>query len=143
MRIALYFFAFTVLLAVLIPQLIGTILQPEDQLTRQLREGADPTVVLEETASGVPASDCPDTDFEYRITARGEPYVRALSGVYVAVLIDNKAEVFRLEPPGDVAVPATPAEIAEPAIGNLKQVLHNCISSDRPAKPATLQLKRE
>jgi len=142
MRIALFFFAFTVLFAVLIPQFIGTFLEQDDQLTRQLREGADPTVVLEETASGIPHDDCPGEGFEYRVTARGEPYVRALGGSYVAVLVDNKAGLFRLDQAGDSAVPAPEAELADAAGRELLELLDICIASGVYARPSTLQLKR-
>lgn len=140
MRIALFFFAFTVLLAVLIPQFIGTFLGQGDQVTRQLREGADPTVVLEETASGAPLSECPGTDFEYRVSAGGEPYVRALDGIYLAVLIDNKAELFRLEQAGDSAVPLSGSEASA---AGLPELLDACVASGVTPQPSSLKLVRQ
>ena len=142
MRVALFFFAFTVLFAVVLPQLLGTFLQQDDQVTQQLRGGADPTVILEETASGKLLPECLDEGYEYRTTVQGVPYIRALNDRYVAVFIDNNPRLFQLQKDRNFAVPVTQKELAEAKKMQLFEILSACIQSRTVAQPSTLQLKR-
>lgn len=142
MRVALFFFAFTVLFAVVLPQLLGIFLQQDDQVTQQLREGADPTIILEETASGEFLPDCLEDGYEYRTTAQGVPYIRALNDRYVAVFIDNNPRLFELQENLNFAVPAAQKALDDAKKMKLFDILSSCIQSRAVAQPSTLQLKQ-
>ncbi len=138
MRVMLYFVAFGFLFAFVIPLLIGTLVQDEGQVARQLRQGADPAVILEQTAAGMTDKHCPINGYRYLITGDGHPYVQMQNNPYIAVLIEDRVEILKIDIDQNLAIPLGKTEQLSADMNRLSTILSACIQSDK--KPQITQL---
>ncbi|MCW8889081.1 MAG: hypothetical protein OQL20_00300 [Sedimenticola sp.] len=141
MRVAVFFVAFGFLFAFVIPQMLSTFLtEDKDQVTWQLMQGADPTELLEETASGVSAPQCGLEGYHYLLTEKGAPYVKSDKSQYIVALIDDKPVFYKLRESGQVAEKHK-GTLDEVVNGQeLETLLLDCTQGDAKPSRSTLSL---
>jgi hypothetical protein len=143
MRVALFFVAFSFLFAFVIPQLVSTLYKDDDQIAWQLMQGADPTVILEETASGTPRDECGAEGYLYYQSSEGYRYIRRENSPYIVALIEDKPQVFKIT---DKASEARLAESAPHIQGNLtalETILLDCVKGAVPPQPSQLVIRAQ
>ncbi|MBZ0098189.1 MAG: hypothetical protein K8F30_03855, partial [Taibaiella sp.] len=131
MRVMLYFVAFGFLFAFAIPMLISTIVYDNEQLSWQLRQGVDPTTILEETAAGQAENNCEMEGYRYLITGDGYPYVKDQNGPYIAALINDRVVTFMVNETNNLAVPILEKRQIPDDAAKLSYMLSTCIESDK------------
>lgn len=141
MKVMLYFIAFSVLFAVVIPQLIGTFMDQDDQITEQLREGADPTKLLNGTASGIPELQCNAEGYRYHITEQGERFVRLVDTPYIVVSINKKPVYFSVQEAANWAEPIADTDVLRESARHMAVVLEDCLGSQLTPELSSLQLR--
>lgn len=133
MRVMLYFVAFGVLLAIVLPLVIGTFLQEDDQITQQLRNGGDPTTILEGTASGNGEAGCTTGDYRYLESVEGYVYVQRQNSPYIAALIDDRIVTLMVREGENQAQPVVRNGIQAVDVERLSVELEQCLrSGQRP-----------
>lgn len=138
MRVALFFVAFSFLFAFVLPQLVSTLFKDDDQIAWQLMQGADPTALLEETASGISATGCGTEGYLYYQNSEGLRFIRNDKSPYIVVLIEDKPLIFRIK---DETSGAHPIEGAIEIHNNLKRLetlLYDCIKGNTPPQSSAL-----
>ncbi|MCW8921007.1 MAG: hypothetical protein OQL17_04350 [Sedimenticola sp.] len=98
MRAALFFVAFGFLFAFVIPQMVSTFFIAEDPIAWQLMQGADPTTLLEKTASGIPSATlgCEKDGYQFYTTQDGIHFLRHADSPYIAALIEKRPTLFKI-----------------------------------------------
>lgn len=143
MRVMLYFVAFGFLFAFAIPMLISTIVYDNEQISWQLRQGADPTTILEETAAGQAGNNCEVEGYRYLITDDGYPYVKYENNPYIAVLIEDRVVIFMVSEASNLAVPVLEKRQIPVDAAELSYMLSTCIESDKNPGITKLLLQKE
>ena len=145
MRVALFFVAFGFLFAFVIPQMISTFFIVEDPIAWQLMQGADPTALLEKTASGIPTvtSGCEKDGYQFYITQDGTHFLRHANSPYIAVLIENRPTLFRIRDGEQEAnlVQDVPSEATD--IAQQEAILIECQKSSATPTMSSLMIHRK
>ncbi len=97
MKIILSFIIFGAL-AILVPPIISTMM-PADTAEYQIMQGADPTQILEQTASGkiAPNAMCDSGQYLFGKSKNGYLYIRDLNSDVLASVIESKLVLFLVE----------------------------------------------
>ncbi|WP_428622506.1 hypothetical protein [Sedimenticola sp.] len=143
MRVMLYFVAFGFLFAFIIPMLVGTFIREEDQIADRLRQGADPTEILEQTASGKADGDCETDGFRFLVTEDGYRYVQKQNNPYIAALMDNRITLLQIDEKEKRAKPIAESEPLPAYVADLPVVLSRCIGGKLTPAMTRLLLQAE
>lgn len=139
----LYFVAFGFLFAFAIPMLISTIVHDNEQISWQLRLGADPTTILDETAAGQAGNNCEMEGYRYLITGDGYPYVKDQNNPYIAALIEDRVVIFMVSEANNLAVPVSDKRQIPDNAAELSYMLSMCIESSKDPEITKLLLQKE
>jgi hypothetical protein len=140
MRVALFFVAFSFLFAFVLPQLVSTLFKDDDQVAWQLMQGADPTTILEETASGVSRAGCGIEGYLYYQNREGFRFIRHENSPYIIVLIKDKPLVYRINDDSSGALPVENAPEIQSHLKFLETQLADCIKGSTPPQPSILAI---
>lgn len=143
MRVTFYFIAFGFLFAFTIPMLISTIVYDDEQISWQLRQGADPTTILGETAAGEAGNNCEMKGYHYLITGDGYPYVKEQNNPYIAALIKDRVVILMVSEATNLAAPVLEKRQLPDDAAKLSYVLSTCIESDKDPGITKLLLQIE
>ncbi|TVO78997.1 hypothetical protein [Sedimenticola selenatireducens] len=138
MRVALFFVAFSFLFAFVLPQLVSTLFKDDDQVAWQLMQGADPTTILEETASGIPEAGCGAEGYLYYQNREGFQFIRNEKNPYILVLIGDKPIIFRIKDESNDALPVDNAPEIKSILKVLETLLVDCIKGRTPPQSSVL-----
>ncbi|WP_260291721.1 hypothetical protein [Sedimenticola hydrogenitrophicus] len=141
MRVVLYFVAFGFLFAFVIPMLVGSFIDEDDQVARQLRQGADPTAIMGGTASGTAGDSCTAEGYHYLMTGDGYPYVQQQNSPYIAALINNDIVIMMVHESDNLAIPVLASGPLPEAVEGLSAVLKRCVQSDTKPRVTPLSLQ--
>ena len=136
MRVAIFFISFGFLFAFVLPQMVSSFMtEDEDPVARQLMQGADPTEILQETASGFAETTCGSEGYQYLQTADGQHYIKSDESQYIAALIDNNPRFYKIREDDQVADIYTGKVTEIDNAQQLERVLLDCsqIGNVRPA----------
>jgi len=128
MKVILSFLAFGAL-AILVPPMLSTMVSEDDVAEYQIMQGADPTQVLEKTASGgaVPSGGCDTKRYQFGKSENGYTYIRDMKSDVLASVMDSKLKLFLLEK--KVEVISLDVDELDPRLGRLGAALGECEAS--------------
>jgi hypothetical protein len=141
MRVVLYFVAFGFLFAFVIPMLIGTFIDEDDPNSQRLRQGADPTAIMGETASGIAGDSCTSEGYHYLMTGDGYPYVQKQNNPYIAALIKDDVVILMVHESDNLAIPVLATGPLPEEVEGLSAVLRRCVRSDIEPRVTPLSLQ--
>jgi|GEM_PF-2390063 len=143
MRVMLYFVAFGFLFAFVIPILIGAIIQDDEQVAWRIRQGVDPTTILEETAAGNTEGNCETEGYHFHITGDGYPYVQKQNTPYIAALIKDRVVILKVDNNENLALPVVEKKRLPDDMSKLSSILETCIESDKNPGITEIMLQKE
>jgi len=125
MKVILSFLAFGAL-AILVPPMLSTMVSEDDVAEYQIMQGADPTQVLEKTASGraLPSGSCDTNQYQFGKSKNGYTYIRDMKSDVLASVMDSKLKLFLLEK--KVEVVSLDVDELDPRLARLGAVLGEC-----------------